>query len=551
MCKNLIPKTSPKITLKNLFVKYSDKNKWILKDINLTLERGEFILIAGASGSGKSTLAKTLLALLETFKKGYREGAIFINNKPLEDLQRIEFVQQIGYVPQYPADFTTSLLVEEEIAFPMENLAIAPNEIREEVDTKLSLLRILHLKERLILELSSGELQRVEIATAMATNPRMLILDEPMARIDPRSERILARDLRKLAEEGYLILVFEHRITNILTKAHRLIILEKGKIVSDGQPFETLDKLRNVDIPDLALLDKRLLNEDQPFVKQHIFDKLSKTKKSLTNKHIPEQYKGKNIIKVDGVQFRYDSNSPWILDNLSLSIRTGQIIGLLGSNGSGKSTLLKLIAGIINADEGSYYLEDKKVKKVRHTKNKVVYIPENAKLFLIGPTPLDDLTKLIKDREKAQVLFEANYLDYLMNRKIYQMSEGERRLIALFIAFHSKAKILLLDEPTIGMDKKGRALFEKLIKKAQRANRIVIIASNDNRINSYTTDLIILSKNKKVMYGKTRDVLYSLNEYPSLVPNQVVNLILELEDYYNVSLPHPISVYELQFLLEE
>lgn len=547
----MTPTSFPQITLKNLFVRYSDTNKWILQDINLALNGGEFILIAGASGSGKSTLAKTLLALLETFKEGYREGSVIINNKSLDELQRIEFVQQIGYVPQYPADFTVSLLVEEEIAFPMENLGIAPYKIIEDVDSKLSLLHISHLKDRLIIELSSGELQRVEIATAMATNPRILILDEPMARIDPRSERVLARDLRRLAEEGYLILVFEHRISNILNKAHRLIILEEGKIVSDGHPFETLDQLRNVDLPDLALLDKRLLHEEQNLVKHQIVDKLSKTRKSLTKKDIPRENKSTNIITFDEVRFRYDSKSSWVLDNLSFSIKTGQIIGLLGANGSGKSTLLKLIAGILNADEGSYYLGEKKVKKVRHTKNEVIYIPENAKLFLVGPTPLDDLTKLVSNREKAQILFEANHLDHLMNRKIYHMSEGERRLMALFIAFHSQAKILLLDEPTIGMDKKGRALFEKMIKKAQKGNKIVIIASNDNRINSYTTDLMVLSKKKKMVYGKTRDVLYSLNDYPSLFPNQVVNLILELEDHYNVSLPHPISINELKFLLGE
>ncbi|PWI47725.1 hypothetical protein CEE45_10105 [Candidatus Heimdallarchaeota archaeon B3_Heim] len=242
------------VDIRNLSVSYQEESSWALRDINITVEKGELIVIAGSSGCGKSTLAQTIVGLIPTFVKAKVEGTIKINETLVNELSRKQLVNIIGYVPQYPSDFTTSLLVEEEVAFLLENLAYPSEEIQTRIPQVLHKLNILDLRNKLIPELSSGELQRVAIATVLAHQPQILILDEPMARIDPKSEIMLADLLKDLSEQGHLILAFEHRLDYLLSRADRLLLLDNGKLIGDGKPQTLLDKIRDIDLPEVSEL---------------------------------------------------------------------------------------------------------------------------------------------------------------------------------------------------------------------------------------------------------------------------------------------------------
>ena len=242
------------IDISDLSVKYQGSSNWALKDINFSVEKEELIIIAGASGCGKSTLAQTILGLIPAFISAEIEGKIEIKGKVVDDLTRKERVQLLGYVPQYPADFATSLLVEEEIAFILENLAFPRHQIQTRIRDILHQLEIHHLQNRLMTELSSGELQRVALATALTPQPPVLILDEPMARIDPKSEIKLAQILHGLSQQGHLVLAFEHRLNYLLPLADRMVILDNGKKIADGKPRSLLDDLKDVDIPEVSEL---------------------------------------------------------------------------------------------------------------------------------------------------------------------------------------------------------------------------------------------------------------------------------------------------------
>ncbi len=242
------------LDISDLSVRYHGSSSWALEGINFSVRKKELIIVAGSSGCGKSTLAQTILGLIPAFVDAEILGKIAIKKKAVNEITRKEIVQLFGYVPQYPADFTTSLLVEEEVAFILENLAFPQHKIQSRIRDVFDQLEISHLHYRLMTELSSGELQRVALATALAPQPPILILDEPMARIDPKSEIKLAFTLHRLSLQGHLVLAFEHRLDYLLPLADRMIILDNGRLVADGEPRSLLESMKFVDLPEVSEL---------------------------------------------------------------------------------------------------------------------------------------------------------------------------------------------------------------------------------------------------------------------------------------------------------
>lgn len=240
--------------INDLSVRYHGSSEWALEGVNFSVKKEELLVVAGPSGCGKSTLAQTILGIIPGFIKAEILGKIKINGEIFRELSRKDITQLLGYVPQCPADFTTSLLVEEEVAFPLENLALPRQEIKFRIDYVFDQLEISHLRYRLITELSSGELQRVALATAIAPKPPILIFDEPMARIDPKSEIMLASILKNLTHQGHLIIAFEHRLDYLLPLADRLLLLDNGNLVADGEPRLLLDKIKDIDLPEVSEL---------------------------------------------------------------------------------------------------------------------------------------------------------------------------------------------------------------------------------------------------------------------------------------------------------
>ncbi len=539
--------------IRDLSVKYQSEKSYALNSVNIDAKAGEFIVIAGPSGSGKSTLANVLMSLIPNFIKADIDGIIEYNDESIFGLDRKKLIKLLGYVPQYPSDFTTSLLVEEEIAFVLENLAIEANEINKKLDSIIDLLKIKHLKKRLITELSSGELQRVALAVAIVTEAPLIILDEPIARIDSKSEVMLTELLRDIAEKGHLVIAFEHRLDYILQKADRLIILDEGKIISDGLPKETVDILKNIDPPEISTLEcsskeQILLIEEAVDKCGALFTNIPESQNKLNDKKIAGDENDVSV-RLDNINFRYNSKTAMILKDIDLSLYAGQSIGLMGINGSGKSTLLKVISGINKTASGEIYLNDLRVKSIRKSKNHVILVPENAKLFLIGPTPYLDLSRIIKEPKTIHSLYKETKLTHLMNKKLYHLSEGERRLFAIVNAFQFSEDIIIIDEPTIGLDKWGRKVLSNLIKSATARNKTVIMASNDPRIFVDLDRLIVIQDGKICLDGDPRKVLYELKNKTDLIPNQIVCFIQMMEEQFQLELPHFVNTDEVNEFL--
>ena len=542
------------LKVKDLTVKYPTQKKYALKSVNFEAQIGDFIVVAGASGSGKSTLAQVLMTLIPNFTQAEISGDISFNNLSFNEFTRENLVNTLGYVPQYPSDFTTSLLVEEEIVFLLENLAIDSEEILSSLNQVLEELGISKLKRRLIPELSSGELQRVFLASALAFTPPIIILDEPIARIDPKTEVKLVELLRNLADKGHLVIAFEHRLDYIATKADRLIILKKGEIVSDEHPSKTIEMLEEIDPPELSLIDSK--NKDKILSLEDQIDSkriISRIKKANTSELFKLENKkpSDTVISLNHVNFRYSNKSNWILKDINLQFKKGESIGLMGINGCGKSTLMKIILGVEKVKEGEVWSKGRRINNVRRGKKDSIYVPENAKLFLVGPTPVKDLERQLRNEEEVVEIYSKFKMQKLMKRKLYHLSEGERRLFALINSFHFQEDFILLDEPTIALDKKGRRILLELVKTATDNGNTIILASNDPRIVTSLDRLIVIEKGNICLDGPPREVLYNLEKHTNLIPNQTVRFIQKLEKETGLSLPRILNPREFNVLLRE
>ncbi len=235
-------------------------------------------------------------------------------------------------------------------------------------------------------------------------------------------------------------------------------------------------------------------------------------------------------ISLKNVYFRYQNSSNYILDKCNLDLLSGEIIGLVGLNGSGKSTLLKLLSGILKPTKGKIFFDQDLIKNVKITKDFVTLLPENAKLFLIGPTVLKEFLHYYKEEGEVVTLLKTFGLDFLIHKKIYELSEGQRRLIAIISAFQQQKSIFFLDEPTIGLDSFGRQILFSLLNKIKSNNGTVIIATNDTRILPNVDRIIGLRDGKIILNDIPEKSLYRMNESIGIVPNQLSRIIYNLRE---------------------
>ncbi len=243
------------------------------------------------------------------------------------------------------------------------------------------------------------------------------------------------------------------------------------------------------------------------------------------------------VIQFEDVTYKFSGDSPKIFHSINWISSSPEIVGLLGENGSGKSTFLRLLAGILKTNSGKITLDGCVIKGISSVKDQICYVPENAKLFLLGPTLKADLHRVVKSNENVDSLLNTSGLVHLAEKKLYALSEGQRRLSAIWLAFQLNRQIILLDEPTIGMDLQGKELFNKMLRNAVKNGKTVIIASNDSRILPLFDRITVIESGQLKLDGTANDVLYELEKATRLIPNQVVRLITKLnEDGLNI--PH-------------
>ncbi|XQY91372.1 ABC transporter ATP-binding protein [Metabacillus sp. HB246100] len=479
----------------NVSFAYPDETEKVLHNLSFTVERGEFIVLCGPSGSGKSTLLRLLKR--EIAPHGVKEGEIRLDNHLISHSHSSEqLIRDIGMVFQDPENQIVMEHVLDELVFGLENMGATTEEMRKKVAEIVHFFGIESLLHRKTHELSGGQKQLVNLASVLLLEPKLLLLDEPTAQLDPIAAREFIAMLQTMNEEfGMTIIIAEHRLEELFGLADKALFLEKGELVIYDTPRNVIGHIGGKEetemvhyLPSSARLfleqDRRKRNEQIPLsVKEgkQWLNGLEIAEKQQENEQQASTY-SKPFMSLTSVDFQYSKSTPKILQDLSLSIFEGEWLSIVGANGTGKSTLLKVMAGLLKPQRGSILFDGKKLKKQQP--KQIGYLPQNPKLFFVHETIEEELKSSlanhnIVDPKKWLELMEIFQLEQLLNRHPYDVSGGEIQKAALAGVMLANPKLLLIDEPTKGLDPAMKRQFGQLLKHLQHQGVTIVMVTHD------------------------------------------------------------------------
>lgn len=452
----------------------------VLDSLNFKVQRGEIVVITGSTGSGKSTLAKCFSGFIPRSIQGDFSGSVLIDDSDISEIPLAEIARQIALVQQDPESQICTLQVSDEVAFGPENYGSEAEEISTSVDSSLSSVDSKHLYNRATFELSGGEKQKLIIASMTICKPDFLILDEPSASLDPRGVIQLRHILKDLQNQNIGIIVIEHNLQVMQPIADRILTLSDGKILTFDIP-EQQEPSR--------ITPKKLGDADSP---------------SLTTKNLEFSYGDRKVI-----------------NNVTLGIQKGEIVGLMGSNGSGKTTLLGLLGGLLVPDSGTIQLKDSILEKMstKEIAHRVAMVFQNPNHQIFEKTVWKEQILTLKAldlvtsetlQQCETTLEKAGIID-LKERNPFSLSHGQKRRLNVSSIMVHMPEILLLDEPFIGQDTEGREFIKKtVLETVERMGTVLIVTHDPSFVRTYCDRAIFMEKGSILLDGPPSSVLERL-----------------------------------------
>ena len=464
------------IEIENLTFQYNEAKAPALRDVNLEIDRGEFVLLTGPSGCGKSTMCRCLNGLIPNFYGGTISGRVFVNGVNVQKMPTKEMARFVGTIFQDPENQLLTTEVEREVAFGLENLDAPLDVMKLRVDKALSLIDINKLRHENPTFLSGGQKQKVALASVLAMEPEVLILDEPISELDKQSATKLLTFLKKLNEESNItILISEHRVSRILDFANRILTMDEGKIVEDCPAYH--------------------------------FKCSEDSHKWIANlKEKSFQPKNQILARVRDVHFSYD-NGIKALDGVNLDIHEEEFLVITGPNASGKTTLAKHLNGLLKPSSGSVKIAglDTRERAVSALSKIVGYVPQNPNDLLFEETVEDEVSFFMKNlrldktriKHKSSELLTEFGLGEYKNSYPRSLSGGEKQRVAIASVAAGNPEILVLDEPTRGMDiAKKFQLIEFLDNYRKSGKSVVLITHYTEMVDGFADRIIMMDKGK-------------------------------------------------------
>lgn len=475
------------LSVQNMNFSYPKTSNQALHKINLQVNEGDFIVLCGPSGSGKSTLLRLLKQELELH--GQKSGEIYYQKMPLQKHDPLKLAKEIGIVFQDPENQIVMNTVMEELLFGMENLGFSTNEMRKKLAEIVHYFGFNHLLHRTTSELSGGEKQQVNLASVLLLNPKILLLDEPTAQLDPIAAKDFMQLLKQLNDDfGITILIVEHRLDELFSLANRLVMLERGEINLDTTPRAAIQEIHpkmSAYLPQASQLYLAFMEKhNASFVPYNVKEAkqwLKEMKVDFNENKFDDTYIKHTLLELKTIDFSYSKFGKPILQDLSLTIQEGEWLAILGSNGTGKSTLLKIIAGLLKPQHGRINYKGKRVKKIEQ--KWIGYLPQDPKLFFLHETLEEEYEALgeryeISKAEVFEMIKKFNVED-LLKRHPYDLSGGELQRAALVGILLGKPELLLLDEPTKGIDPAFKIEFAEIIEEVRKSGVTVVMVTHD------------------------------------------------------------------------
>ena len=519
------------INIENLSYWYPRMEDPVLFDVNLRIDDGEFVLILGASGSGKSTLLLALNGILQHEIGGRIRGRIEVNGKDPTNSEVYEMAKVISLVMQDPEVQLTQMTVWDEVVFGPENLLRPKEKIVQDAEEALRFVGLHEKKDCMVNELSGGQKQRLAIAAALAMNTEIIALDEPTAHLDPKGTREVFQIINKLKKLGKTIILVEHKLDDIvelLDDNDRIVVIDKGRIVYNGSPREVfgqygrfiLDSL-GLSLPQIVEASLRIGISPIPLRLSEVdFTKFNIKSDSAGKKKV----NGKPIIVVEGLEFSYGNGS--VLKDVNFTIPQGMVTVIVGQNGSGKSTLLQNLIGLLKPTKGRILyngidLSKLDKKSLFHEIGYVFQYPEhqfvtkNVKDEIEYGLKIRNLDRVTMER-KAKEYLEMFGLEKMVDRHPLTLSMGEKRRLSFATMLILEPKVLIMDEPIIGQDKRRTEYLIKLIDNLKSRGITVVIATHDMNFVARCADQVIVLNDGQVIFKGTAVDLFNNKEILSV-----------------------------------
>lgn len=520
------------IKIENLTFYYPNNKVAAIEDVSLSIDAGEFVVLCGASGCGKSTLLSQLKPI-ESY--GIRSGCIYLNGQEYDRLSGYDKVTKIGFVTQSAENQIATDKVWHELAFGLESLGVDTQTIRKKVVEMASFFGIQNWFYKNVNELSGGQKQLLNLASVMVMQPQILILDEPTSQLDPIAASEFLSTILKINQElGTTILLAEHRLEEVLPMATKVVMLEKGKLLMEGTVEELGDYLKEKGhvffrvMPTAMQLWGSIDTEEKCAVTVKEGKALLKAyveRHSVKESVDCEQIIGTNrSICIEDAWFRYEKEKPDVVKGATMQAYEGEILAILGGNGTGKSTTLKLLAGYYRPYQGTVSV-----------KGKVCLLPQNPQILFLEKTVREDLEETLREQNPRKEEYEKQLkemitlcqLEGLEEKHPYDLSGGEQQRLALAKILLFKPDVLLLDEPTKGMDIQFKARFAEILRCLCAAGVCVVMVSHDIEFCArYAHRCVLFFDGNIVTEDATRN-FFRKNYFYTTAANRIARGIIE------------------------
>ncbi len=489
------------ITFRDVSFAYPD-GPVALHDVSLGVEAGELLLVVGSSGSGKSTLLRAVNGIVPHSTGGRFSGEVTTFGRRIEHHRPRELTEVVGFVSQDPEAQLVVDEVEHDVAFALENLGMPATAMRRRVEEALDALGIAHLRRRTPTSLSGGERQRVAIAGAIAAAPSALVLDEPTSQLDPQgADDVLAALARLNADLGTTVVVAEHRLERAAPLAQRAVVVADGRVgaptavgaalaaYAGAPPVVQLGRLLGWDPQPLTVRDARARAAERP----------GPEAPTGADSDTPAA-SGDVLAAARALTVELGGRA--VLHGIDVAVHSGEVVGLLGRNGAGKTTLLRALAGLREPSRGSV-----------ETRARVSYVPQDPSSLLFSPTVRREVAETLallgrRDDAAVDAWLDRLGIEHLADRHPRSLAGGERQRVAIAAVAVGGAEVLLLDEPTRGMDAASRHALERAVRDHAAAGGAVVLATHDVELAARcATRVVVLGDGDVVADGPGPDVL--------------------------------------------
>ena len=566
----------PIISLTDVSFSYDKASARALRDVNLSIAPGEFVGVIGPSGAGKSTLAATLCGAIPHHHRGSFYGAAHVDGRDTCEISLTDIARVVGSVAQDIDAQMVASVVEDELLFGLENFGVAHDRIEERMRRALDAAGIADLRHREIATLSGGQKQKVAIAAILALEPRVLVLDEPTAALDPVSSRMVFETLREVNRRaGVTVVVVEQMVALLSEFCGRIVVMDEGRIALDGTPREVFahaGDLRRigVDSPRVtrvynSLAARGLVRGEEPCLNvaeaADMIERLVSNRASAAGAPAggsapepepaparpavapaakPEPAAARPsatapvVLSVEGASFAYPGGGGAVRD-LDLTVRAGELVGVVGQNGAGKTTLTKLVNGLLKPQQGRVVSAglDTRATPVSAIAAHVATLFQNPDRQICKETVLDEVafslelhgTPAAEAREHAAAVIERFGLDPA--DAPFSLSRGQRQMVALASVVVLDPQLVILDEPTSGLDyRECMTVMETVRDMANRGSAVLMVCHDMEVVSDFAERLAVMADGRILERGKTGAVFADepLMEAASITPPQVIAL---------------------------